>query len=59
MMATYISTSANQACGSDNNLSSVQCQAIIWSNGDLLLIGPLVANVTEILTKYNNFLTRK
>ena len=30
--------------GSDNGLSPVRRQAIIWINGDLLLIGPLHEN---------------
>ena len=35
--------------GSANGLSSDRRQAIIWTNGGMLLIGPLVANFSEIL----------
>ena len=31
--------------GSDNDLSPVQCQAIIWTNAGILLIGPLGTNI--------------
>ena len=34
---------------SDNGLSPVQSQAIIWTNAGILLIGPLGTNVSEIL----------
>ena len=30
--------------GSDNGLSPDQCQAIIWTNAGILLIGPLGTN---------------
>ena len=35
--------------GSDNGLSPVRCQAIIWTNAGILLIGPLGTNFSEIL----------
>ena len=35
--------------GSDNGLSPGQCQAIIWTNAGILLIGPLGTNFSEIL----------
>ena len=35
--------------GSDNGLSPGQCQAIIWINAGILLIGPLGTNLSEIL----------
>ena len=37
--------------GSDNGLSSGWCQAIIWTNAGILLIGPLGTNFGEILIK--------
>ena len=35
--------------GSDNGLSTGRCQAIIWINPGMLLIGPLGTNFSEIL----------
>ena len=35
--------------GSNNGLSPVQRQAIIWTNAGILLIGPLDTNFSEIL----------
>ena len=37
--------------GSDNGLSPVWCQAIIWTNARILLIWPLGTNFSEILTE--------
>ena len=34
--------------GSDNGLSPGRCQAIIWTNAGILLIGPLGTNFSEI-----------
>ena len=39
---------------SDNSLSSVRRQAIIWTNGGSLPIGPLRTNSSEILMKIQN-----
>ena len=33
--------------GSDNGLSPERCQAIIWTNAGILLIGPLWTNIIE------------
>ena len=41
--------------GSDNGLSPIRRQAIIWTNDGLLSIGPLGANFSEILIKIQNF----
>ena len=41
--------------GSDNGLSLIVRQAIIWTSAGLLLIGPLERNFSEILTKLQNF----
>ena len=35
--------------GSDNGLSPGRRQAIIWTDGWILLIGPLETNLSEIL----------
>ena len=45
--------------GSDNGLSPDRCQAIIWTNDGLLLIGPLGTNFNEILIKILTFLFKK
>ena len=34
--------------GSDNGLLSGQCQAIIWTNAGILLMGPSGTNFSEI-----------
>ena len=39
--------------GSDNGLSSSGRQAIIWTNAEMLLIGPLATNFFEILIEIN------
>ena len=41
--------------GSNNGLSPIQCQAIIWTNAGLLSIGPLGTNFSAILIKTQNF----
>ena len=41
--------------GSDNGLSPGQCQAIIWSNAGILLIGPLGTNFSEISIEIHIF----
>ena len=41
--------------GSDNGLSPIQRQAIIWTNAGLLSIRPLRTNFSEILIKIQNF----
>ena len=41
--------------GSDNGLSPIRRQAIIWTNAGLLLIGLLGTNFNEILIKLQNF----
>ena len=41
--------------GSSNDLSHVQWQAITWTIADLLSIGPLGTNFSEILVKIQNF----
>ena len=41
--------------GSDNGLSPGRCQAIIWTNAGILLIGPSGKNFSEIFIKINKF----
>ena len=45
--------------GSDNGLSPVRHQAIIWNNAGILLIGPLGTNVSEILIEIQTLSLRK
>ena len=45
--------------GSDNGLSPGQCQAIIWTNAGILLIGLLGTNFSDILSKFKYFHSRK
>ena len=40
--------------GSDNGLSPVRCQAVIWTNAGILLIGPLETNFSAILIGISN-----
>ena len=46
---THICVSNLIIIGSDNGLSPGRCQAIIWTNDEHLLIGPLGTNFSEIL----------
>ena len=45
--------------GSDNGLSPGRCQAIIWTNAGILLIGPLGTNFNEILIGIQTFSFKK
>ena len=45
--------------GSDNGLSPVRRQAIIWTNAGILLIGPLGTNFSEILIGIQTFSFKK
>ena len=47
---THICVSKLTIIGSDKGLSPRRCQAIIWTNGGLSLIGPLGTKPSEILT---------
>ena len=44
---------------SDNGSSPVRCQAIIWTNAGILLIGPFGMNLSEILSKIHTFSLKK
>ena len=41
--------------GSSNGLSPGRCQAIIWTNAGILIIGPLGTNCSEILIEIHTF----
>ena len=56
---THICVSKVAIIGSDNGLSPGQHQAIIWTNGGILLIGPLGANFVEILIEIYRFSFKK
>ena len=45
--------------GSDNVLTPVWRQVIIWTNAHLLSIGPLEENFSEMQSKYKRFQSRK
>ena len=45
--------------GSNNGLSPGRCQAFIWTNAEILLIGPLGTNFSEILLEIYTFSFKK
>ena len=45
--------------GSDNGLSPDRCQAIIWTNVGILLIGPQGTNFSEVLIEIHTFSIKK
>ena len=45
--------------GSDNGLAPRQCQAIIWTNAEILLIQPLGTKFMKILIKIHMFSLKK
>ena len=45
--------------GSDNGLSPGRCQAIIWANAGLLLIGPSETNFSKISIEIHTFSSKK
>ena len=52
---THICVGKQTIIGSDNGLSPEQRQAIIWTNGGILLIGPLGTNFSKILIEIQAF----
>ena len=52
---THICACRLTIIGSDNALSPVQRQAIIWTNAGILSIGPLGTNFSDILIKIDTF----
>ena len=55
---THICVGSRTSTGSDNGLSPGRRQAIIWTNGGILLIGPLGTNFIEILIEIQTFLLK-
>ena len=56
---THICVGNLTIIGSDNGLSPGRCQAIIWTNAGILLIGPLGTNFSEILIDIDTFSFKK
>ena len=56
---THICVSKLIIIGSDNGLSPGRCQAIIWTNAGVLLIGPSGTNFSEILIEIQTFSLKK
>ena len=56
---THICVSKLIIIGSDNDLSPSRCQAIIWTNGGILLIRNLETNFSEILSEIYTFSFKK
>ena len=56
---THICVSNLTITGSHNGLSPGRRQAIIWTNAEILLIGRLGTNFSEILIKINTFSFKK
>ena len=55
----HICISKLSIIGSDNGPSPDRCQAIIWTNAGILLIGPLGTNFNEILIEIYKFSLKK
>ena len=56
---THICVSELTIIGSDNGLSPGRCQAIIWTNAGILLIGPLGTNFNDILIEIHTIPFKK
>ena len=56
---THICVSKLTIIGSNNGLSPDRRQAIIWTNAEILFIGPLGTNFNEILIEIHTFLFKK
>ena len=56
---THICASKLPIIGSDNGLSPGRCQATIWTNAGILLIGPIGTNFNEILIEIYRFSFKK
>ena len=56
---THICVGNLTIIGSDNGLSPGRCQAIIWTNAGILLIGPLGTNFSEIFIEIHTFSFKK
>ena len=58
-LVTHICVNKVTTIDADNGLSPGQRQTIIWANAEILLIGPLGTNFSEILVKIQTFSFRK
>ena len=56
---THICVGNLTIISSDNGLSPGRRQAIIWTNDEILLIGPLETNFSEILIEIQTFSFKK
>ena len=56
---THINVSKLTTIGSEHGLFPGWCQAIIWTNAGILLIGPLGTNFSEVLNKIYTFSFKK
>ena len=56
---THICVGNQAIIGSDNGLSPGRCQAIIWTDTGILLIGPLRTNFSEIWIGIQTFSLKK
>ena len=56
---THICVGKLTVIDSDNGLSPGQCQAIIWTNAGILLIGPLGTNFNETSIEIHTFSFKK
>ena len=56
---THICVIKLNLIGSDNGLSPGRCQAIIWTNDGILLIGSLGTNFSDILIEIDTFSFKK
>ena len=56
---THICVGNLTIIGSDNGLSPGRCQAIIWTNAGIILIGSLGTNLSEILIEILTFSFKK
>ena len=54
-VTSVVGVPSTHLVGSDNGLSPGRCQAIIWTNAGILLIGPLGTNFSEILIEIHIF----
>ena len=56
---THICVDKLTIIGSDNGLSPQRRQTIIWTNGGILLFGPLGTHFSEILIEIQTFSLKK
>ena len=56
---THICVIKPTTIGSDYGFSPGRCQAIIWTNAGILLIGPLRTNLSGILSEIHTFSLKK